>query len=418
VLSVRHMSFVVRGLVFVAVLLLSSTALAEGVIVVAQPRSLARVDRQGTPVEKRPRDRKPEGISHRDCVDDQRVRFSLELTGFVGEAGLDVWAGPALVDCAAEEARSGREPTCRRLLDRVAVEPELVLDVPVRALVSVAAGRAPTAERDVCDGVDLTTVGVHFFTSTQSSESPAARAKVTIEIDTVGPPPPRGLDTRPANGRLALSWENVDAPGGISAVRAYCEPAVRLPAWRPPPDGGTTRVCRRVPTTVLVDGGADGVSIDGGESFSDEVCMEVPNGPGPEIPAIECASTSLMGDGGAEIVPTAALDEGFLCGETFANFANGMRAGALGGAPLENDVSYAVAVAATDLFGNVGPLSGVVCEMPESTNDFWERYQAAGGGAGGGYCSTSAPGLAGSVSLASLAMVGLGLMIRRRRGTR
>jgi hypothetical protein len=404
------MFFVVRCLVLVAVLLLSSTALAEGVVVVAQPRSLARVDPQGTPVEKRPRDRKPEGISHQDCVDDQRVRFSLQLTGFEGEAGLDVWAGPALVDCAAEEARSGREPKCTRLFDRVVVEPALVLDVPVRALVSVAAARAPTTDRDVCSGVDLTTVAVHFLASSESTEvSPAARAKVTIEIDTVGPPPPNGLDTRPANGRIALSWENIDAPGGISAVRAYCQPAVRLPAWRPPPDGGTRQVCHGVPT-VLVDGG----KIDGGESL----CLEVPNGPGPEIPAVECASTSLMSDGGAEIVPTAELDEGFLCGESFANFANGMRAEALGGAPLENDVSYAVAVAATDLFGNVGPLSGVVCEMPESTNDFWERYQAAGGGAGGGYCSTSAPGLAGSLSLASLAMVGLGLMVRRRRGTR
>ncbi len=397
-------------LVSVALLLVSSAARAEGHIRIVEPRSLARLDRLGAPVEKRPPDRKPEGISHHDCMDDQRVRFSIELADLGAGSALGVWAGPARVDCAASEARSGEEPTCTRLVAPIPAQPNLVLDVPVRALVSVAASRPPTADRDVCDGVDFTTVAVHFLAADESAGDAAgvAHARAAIEIDTVGPRPPRGLRTRPANERIELGWEGVDDPGGLSAVRAYCDVAVQLPAWRQPPDGGTTRVCRS--DGGAVDGGAD----DGGADRPEDLCADVPNDPGAEIPAVECASTALESVGGGEILPSADLDARFACGETVSDFEAGMRLETLGGAPLDNGRAYAAAVAATDRFGNVGPLSAVACEVPEPTNEFWEGYQDAGGGGGGGYCSTSAPGLWRHASLSSLLVIGLGLLVRRR----
>ena len=54
------------------------------------------------------------------------------------------------------------------------------------------------------------------------------------------------------------------------------------------------------------------------------------------------------------------------------------------GKPLVNGTHYAVAVAGTDAYGNVGKLSTVICEFPEQTSDFWNAYKNAGGESGGG----------------------------------
>ncbi|MBN9163002.1 MAG: hypothetical protein J0I07_18705, partial [Myxococcales bacterium] len=63
-------------------------------------------------------------------------------------------------------------------------------------------------------------------------------------------------------------------------------------------------------------------------------------------------------------------------------------------------------VAATDRFGNVGELSSVVCETPETTTDFWDDYRKAGGRAGDG-CATAG----GGAPLASTAVLGVGVTL-------
>ena len=89
---------------------------------------------------------------------------------------------------------------------------------------------------------------------------------------------------------------------------------------------------------------------------------------------------------------------------------------AAGGKPLDNDKIYAVAIAAIDQFGNVGPLSSVFCEKPERTTDFWENYKNAGGEAGGGFCSVEGAGLpVGSLTVTGIMAVALVGAIRRRR---
>jgi hypothetical protein len=76
-----------------------------------------------------------------------------------------------------------------------------------------------------------------------------------------------------------------------------------------------------------------------------------------------------------------------------------------------------VAVAATDRFGNLGPLSSVFCEIPEPTTDFWETYKGAGGAAGGSLCSVEGPGFPiGSVAVTTLfGLAVVGTLRRRRR---
>lgn len=54
---------------------------------------------------------------------------------------------------------------------------------------------------------------------------------------------------------------------------------------------------------------------------------------------------------------------------------------------LVNDQNYACAIAAVDPYGNVGKLSEIACGAPKPVNGYYKSYRAAGGTAGGGFCS-------------------------------
>ena len=88
---------------------------------------------------------------------------------------------------------------------------------------------------------------------------------------------------------------------------------------------------------------------------------------------------------------------------------------------LRDGYSYTIAVAAVDTAGNVGPLAPT-CQTVEQLGDFWYAYSAAGGGAGGGYCSTATPvGVAvpaGTSGLAMLTIASVVSVARKRRRRR
>jgi hypothetical protein len=81
---------------------------------------------------------------------------------------------------------------------------------------------------------------------------------------------------------------------------------------------------------------------------------------------------------------------------------------------LENGVSYAIAVAAEDDANNIGNLSKLACGVPKEVTGFYEAYTAAGGQAGGGFC-TFAPARRGSLAMAALMLLGTCALIARRR---
>ncbi|HEY5961195.1 MAG TPA: hypothetical protein VIV60_31775 [Polyangiaceae bacterium] len=73
---------------------------------------------------------------------------------------------------------------------------------------------------------------------------------------------------------------------------------------------------------------------------------------------------------------------------------------------LENDESYAVALAVRDTYGNLGSLSNYVCQTPVEIETFFERYRSAGGKGGGGFCNldihprrSTLPALLGALGL-------------------
>jgi hypothetical protein len=119
--------------------------------------------------------------------------------------------------------------------------------------------------------------------------------------------------------------------------------------------------------------------------------------------------------GGPAFVPGAlpSLDviNRFSCGSTIAPADNTKLTG------FENGRRVAVAMGSTDILGNVGPLSTVICATPEFVNGFPELYGEAGGTAGGGFCSMShrSLGRRGVETWGALALILMTWVVRRRR---
>src|SRR5687767_1551296 len=76
-------------------------------ITIPQEASLPRLDANGTAIQKRMLQLNPEGVSARDCIEDQRIRVPLLLTGFEPNATFQAWASHRDVDCSAPSNRVG-----------------------------------------------------------------------------------------------------------------------------------------------------------------------------------------------------------------------------------------------------------------------------------------------------------------------
>jgi hypothetical protein len=109
----------------------------------------------------------------------------------------------------------------------------------------------------------------------------------------------------------------------------------------------------------------------------------------------------------SQLTPGKMADPKFQCGTASLSATSGNATG------LTNGVSYNVAVAATDTYENTGVISTLTCQVPQPVDGFFKEYRAAGGAAGGGFCSFSMK----REPMPLLALLGLAscLVLRRRR---
>lgn len=396
-------------------------------ISVSLEASLPRLDKDGNGLNKRSSALNPEAVNLQDCIDDQKIRFPVVLSNFEVNASLQVWAGLAGADCTKQEYRSGSNATCWQLSTGLPLQSTQNVDLPVRAIMAGAPPYKPQAlgtNDAMCGQVDLATISVQFlyFSPGQLATS-SANHSVSVTVDTVGPLPPSGIKTLPGNTRIAVRWDNISGEGGVSnvtGIKVYCDPAIFSSAGSTSTTDATTNAttdasCTEVPnetdggdggdddagTTVVCDGGTDDAGISSSSS-------------GPV-----CTSPNLAPTSGTKIVPDANFDAKYKCGEIAGNSGIQATATSIAGVPLENNKSYAVAIAATDAYGNLGPLSAVYCETPEVTNSFWENYVNAGGGAGGGLCTASGPEAPiGSLTTFAVIALAAATSLRRRRNRR
>ncbi|HMA93978.1 MAG TPA: hypothetical protein VKP30_14905, partial [Polyangiaceae bacterium] len=80
---------------------------------------------------------------------------------------------------------------------------------------------------------------------------------------------------------------------------------------------------------------------------------------------------------------------------------------------IVNGQSYAVALAVSDNYGNLGTLSKYQCAKARPVTTFFEAYRYAGGEAGGGFCNLGAVPKRTSIPV-TLGVLGVCAWLRRR----
>ncbi len=379
-------------------------------IAIANKISLERLDSNGNSIAKRTPELNPEGINLQDCRDGQKIRFPLTLSFATGDV-VEVWATDQGADCSTALNRSGSVQVCYQMPVQVPLVTTPTVDIPVA---SIIAGLDSTQlDANGCRQLQAKTpIDVQFLlfrTGTQADAT--AKDDVSINVKTLGPAPLSGLTVQPGDKRLSIAWQAQGEAGAqdILGVTAFCEIAPI------PSQGGTQTVCDDGGTDISDPDAGDSGTIDpdagdlGTVDTSDAGCVEVPlpagvipaPGPGFSSDGLSCSNQAFTSTTGTPIVPGSEFDP-YVCGSLQGVQGNTVTATDVGDTPLANNQIVAVAIAARDSFGNLGQLSAPVCQYPEETTDFWRNYRAAGGAAGGGFCSVNGPG----TPVANLALFG------------
>ncbi len=393
-----------------AVVLAPSSARAQ-TMSIYQEKSLPRLTPDGKTVTKRPLQLNPEGINLQDCRDDLRIKFPMLVSGFAVNDTIEVWASDQGTKCSDPVQRTSATALCYKLdgLAQLSLNPQFL--IPVRKII---AGKAATDQTDPdgCRRLNQGTVTIQFlYFKGAPTGTPAQEADLPVKVDTQGPNPLTGVKILPGNTRFTVSW-NAVGEGGVAdmtGVRAFC---VGNPSGSS--GGGTETVCDTVeagdPEAGEQDAGCREVPVDGGTGTIPGQTSIGPNG-------TACRASEFLGEDGELRVPDKAFSNQYQCGSINTLTGSSLAADNVGGAPLVNGTTYAVAVAAIDSFDNIGELSGVLCQWPEPTTDFWREYRGAGGDAGG--CSETGPatplGSAGVVLLVAVMAI---TTLRARRSRR
>lgn len=405
---------VVAASVALAAFFASTSARAQA-ITISQEQSIPRVYPDGSSVHKRATNLDPEAVSFQDCEDDQRLRVTLNMTGFQANGSFQAWAALSGTDCSTQTNRTSGTQVCWSLVTGIPLQTTTQIDIPVRKIMSGAPPgdpKAPIEDKSICGRIDLATISVQFlYFAPGALATPAAKKELAVKVDTVGPEPPSGLSTLPGNGRIHVRWDNVSGEGGLAAltgVNIYCEPSGAAAPTTTTEEASTQIVC-------------DDASADDGAATDGDVdanCHEETTEGGTTTSSSNssCQSPHLTITDGGKLIPDSDFNAKYKCGGITGNSGSGATADSVNGAPLTNGTQYAVSVAATDALGNVGRLSDPICETPEETNDFWQKYKDSGGQAGGGFCSTSGPGMPiGSATVLGVLVAAVVSMTRRRK---
>lgn len=390
-------------------------------------------------------------VNYQDCVDNLHFRYNIKADP--GGCRFEFWAGQA--DCANDETRnSTNNVRCFRVVAgrQTTTNAVIGVDVPVRQLI---AARTDVRSRLGLSGTDVQTVGPEVCDKARETEQidpvsigfypicvsgdkiagslTALRGERQPSIDVMGPVAPTNVRAGVGDGLLLVQWD--------SAVN---QTTFGFRVFNAPAAGQTTRqVCEDVPVS---DSGTSAVT-DAASTVNDAAVVTDAFADATDDAALDAASVAdgslANADAGASTTTTTTADAGKTCRNEVVSVAciapwevsdSGADAGSstlpqnagvtevrtvtsavVSG--LQNNVSYAVAVAALDNYGNPGTLSTVACATPVLVDDFWQLYREKGGRAGGGFCALEAVGMpAGAFVLWGwLSAVGITVWRRRRK---
>jgi hypothetical protein len=372
---------------------------------------LVRLDANGNQITKRDAGHHPEGVSLQDCRDNQSIQFSLIITNIAGNGNTltgEVWATDAAADCSDPVQRGSGVQQCYRLENiGFPIAPNPIVNIPVKQMIQ-GLGDQSTLGPDGCRVINSAVINVWFLALAGTTAN--GQLSVPVSVDTQGPSPLSNVRVQPGDTRLFVAWDQVGEGGAedITGALAYCDPN---PVPAGPTDAGSTEVC------TTPEAGPDADDADTSET-PEPTCTTVPleGGAVEPIPPPDtsvdsngkaCATQSFAPVNGQPLIPDTALHDKYFCGEILGVTGNTIKITDINGVPLQNSHIYAVAVAATDSFANVGQLSSPLCQWPEPTSDFWRSYRNAGGEAGGGFCSIEGPG----VPVGSFGLMAVGIVV-------
>jgi hypothetical protein len=366
-----------------AAFLLPSFIVIAGMLVAARAEAQSlevskEIHRQQPP---RPDSQRPRWVNRADCLARDVYTFSVSLRDY-DDYTLQVWAGDRGIDCKEKENRGTGDSECWLVFAAEADAPTMSVEVSAVDLVaresptkSAAEARVVHGSTDVCTdssaskGVPL---GLHFMlVDSAGAVGGDPRILTDIGYDVVPPAAPSKVTTSAGETRIFVDWK----PPRASDVRSYvfyCDSdttAVKEPR----------RVTPLRPASVDAAGG-DAAIDDTGADTKDENTSDESDDGGT---AGECAPWSVLLPGTDPESPHSLAP--YVCGSAGGDDHSTVID------HLKNDVTYVVAVAASDDTGNVSVLSSQACETPVDLTDFFELYRRAGGKAGGGLCSISRP---------------------------
>ena len=307
-------------------------------------------------------------------------------------------------------------------MGNVAVSPKPVVYSPATEAACHVGSSGPTA------------LSIYFIWLDGSGNPVGTAGKYDLKAALLGPGAPANVIAGQGDTALIVHWNNA-LDSNTQGYTVYCDP----PRGQEGVDAGSTPAADAGTRTLLVcqdggfsDGGVDdaglprpGVPIDGGCALQNVV------GGGPSTMADICRSPDgtempnpssvIVSGGGTTTVDEAGvatssggtqrvIDPKYICAQLGGSTST--EATVTG---LKNDQVYTVAVAASDGFGNTGPLSVPSCASPTLIDDFWKKYRTSGGQAGGGFCALEGAGMpVGSSVFAIGGLAALLSLVRRR----
>ncbi len=403
----RVMTKLARFLFFwVGISILSFAASAEAQTI-TMPNTAFDIAREND----RPEEERPNDISRQDCLDARNTGWNAATEGrdtselddhtwIVMEPRIDgldnsrasadslqVWVSET-EDCTKDSARINN-PQCWLVYSESQVARNNTLIINPRDVVASNKGTTsynPEADRpeSICSApANLVQRSLTFYILyfTAADNVGASLTWTQTGQDLAAPPPPDNVSVGAGDEYLFFEWdidsesEDLDTLGFVF----YCVPSGTVAAEEEPVDSGTGGDGSGGDPGTGGDGsGGDGSGGDGsgGAASGGETAQGGMGAAGPEL---ACEQNVIL-DG--EFARAEAED--FECGKVLGRSA---RRGQSNEGEVDNNVTYAVGVAAIDNVGNSGQLTVFdECLMPQEVTTFFEGYDEAGGKGGGGFC--------------------------------
>jgi len=373
---------------FVAATLIAGSGLtalpaAAGTLTWAPPQW---ANREGT-------NRRIDILNRQDCLNDATVTFSIQIRNVSSSAVIELWAGTSC-DNLANRTGSGGTKTCVQVtagqsaVTTTSVKARLQSMVMPYSSTGVDAGTTESCDLEPSPGlVPRSLFFVVYNTGTTMSELSPAANPWAFKYDIKAPAPPSNVTAGAGEGSLITTFTPPSGETNLLRYRFYCSLATTAAAQDASGTGGTTSTDATDTTDTAGTTAAGGASDTPSDEEDDPNCRSdilVP-GEAPPAGAIDCGTVGAQGARGGETTEV-----------------------------LENGVNYAVAIATEDDANNIGVLSKLSCGAPQEITGFYEAYRAAGGQAGGGFCSFKPARTGGLATLLALGALACALAWRRR----